>query len=239
VSLSSDGKYAASAEQDGGIRLWDVQTGQEVRRLGIPGRRNGAAFDPDEGGALAVAFSADGKLVAASGYSVQIHLWEADTGKHLKTLTHPAPGHGPGAAIGMVPDLAFLPDGKRLATLGPASIIAWDLTRGTAVKTIALPGIHTANKLIVPSSVRAVTGHSDGRLRVWNLDSGELLHDLGSHRGALAGLAVTRDGKRAVTGGLNGWVVVYDINGGKELKRIRDPKEPDFGFGDEDWDDDE
>src|SRR5262249_36054900 len=57
----------------------------------------------------AIAFSPDGQTIASAGTDKEIRLWEADTGKDIRTLD----GHK-----GPVATLAFSPDGKYLASAG-------------------------------------------------------------------------------------------------------------------------
>jgi RNA polymerase sigma factor (sigma-70 family) len=92
------------------VALYDPATGREVWRTFAPGYLAGA-----------VAFSPDGKLVAASGDGPQgrIGLWDAATGKEaggVEGVTKP------------VHSLAFSPDGKRLlAGMQDTTVLVWDL----------------------------------------------------------------------------------------------------------------
>ena len=56
VAFLSDGKYLLSASMDGTIRLWEVETGKEVRRM----KHDGAVYD--------VAASPDGTRALSAGY---------------------------------------------------------------------------------------------------------------------------------------------------------------------------
>ena len=61
---------------------------------------------------------------------------------------------------------------------------------------------------------RAVSGGSDGTVRVWDLDTGEPLHTLTGHDGWVNAVAVSADGRRAVSGGDDGTVRVWDLDTG-------------------------
>ncbi len=112
VAFSPDGKALAATQGDGRIALWDVATGKELRAL------KGA-----DGSATAVAFSPDGRLVAAAGpvpkdgkQASATRLWDAATGELRRSW--------PGTAT----SFAFTPDGRRLAILGrDGTVSLWDV----------------------------------------------------------------------------------------------------------------
>ena len=66
ASFSSDGKYIATASSDNTVRLWDVETGEELRRY------TGDA--PIEN----VVFSQDGKYILTGADDGTARLWDVD-----------------------------------------------------------------------------------------------------------------------------------------------------------------
>ncbi len=99
----------ASAGFEGCVRVWDVETGAEVRTL-----------DGLAGSVSRVAFSPDGRRLAAAAWH-DVKVWDAATGAVVSILR----GHR-----GVVWSLAFSPDGRRLASTsgysGNGEIIVWD-----------------------------------------------------------------------------------------------------------------
>jgi WD40 repeat protein len=98
VAFSADGKKLATAQgSDNSAKVWDVETGKEL-----------ATFGKHPDWVVAVAFSPDGKTVAAAnaGKQPQVKLWDLATGKERATLKSPT---------GAYNSLAFSPDGKILA----------------------------------------------------------------------------------------------------------------------------
>jgi RNA polymerase sigma factor (sigma-70 family) len=98
------------------VSFWDARTGKEKQ----------CTVDMHWGEAFAL--SADGKLLAVAAdpnnNAVDLHLWEVDTGKHLRHFT----GHQ-----GRVHALAFAADGRTLASVGGRQVWVWDTATGKEV----------------------------------------------------------------------------------------------------------
>src|SRR5262249_35843275 len=114
----------------------------------------------------AVAFSPDGKLLAARGQDQVVRLWEAATGKHLRDFKGTAwePEELPFAD-----PIVFSPDGSRLACRdGEASLRIWRTSTGEIDLTLKGQG--------EPASARAYSRdgtqlHSAGEGSIWTWDA--------------------------------------------------------------------
>jgi WD40 repeat protein len=74
IAVSPDGSKLASSALDDTVRLWDLDTGQEIYRLPGHGR---------QGGTRAVGFSADGQSFGSFGDDCYLRMWDVRTGKAL------------------------------------------------------------------------------------------------------------------------------------------------------------
>ena len=96
VTFSPDGLLIASGGVDRTVRLWDVQTGEEIWRL------SPYTFD-----VYSVAFSSDGRWIASGGADRTVRLWDVQTGKQIRRLE---------AHTGFVYTVAFSPNGRWIAS---------------------------------------------------------------------------------------------------------------------------
>jgi WD40 repeat protein len=120
IVFSPDGKLLATGDANLGIKLWDVARGKEKATLSKPDMPR-TVKDKDLGtvvrdteGYSSLAFSPDGKLLAAASNKGKLIVWELPAGKE-RTAFRP---HTAG-----VTGVAFSPDGKLLATSGNLSAI--------------------------------------------------------------------------------------------------------------------
>lgn len=111
IAFSSDGRRIASASTNNTVKVWDVETRQEL--LSLPGHN---------GMTCCVAFSSDHRYLATSisrlGGLSEVKLWDAASGKELATFSH-----GKEYVYG----LTFTPDSKRLVSGSLQSIFFWDV----------------------------------------------------------------------------------------------------------------
>lgn len=177
---------------DGIVSLWDTQTGEHIRTLtGHAEKVNSVAFSPD---GITIAAGDSLTLTADSqGKNPTVHLWDARTGKLLRTLK----GHRY-----HIQSVAFSPDGKLIASGGDHSPIRlWDVNTGQQIRTFGWDETTTRNNTEV-GSARPLYLH-DGR--PFSVDS----------------IAFSPDGSTLVSCSIQS-VFLWDVKRGRVRRKFRE-----------------
>jgi RNA polymerase sigma factor (sigma-70 family) len=204
----------AGARLDGAVRLWDLETRKEVRKLG-----------PAAGGVNAVTFSPDGRVVAA-GAEGDIHLWDTGTGEERARLERAADPAVPEWMVEGTKALAFSPDGRTLAAvsvhkqrgnLAPAlpgrdadvrTVTLWEIATGKVRNEIRLPR-NSVRSVAFLGNRYLLLGGADGIIQVRDLALGEWLPVAHGHQGVVAALAVAPDGRSFASGSWDTTALVW------------------------------
>jgi WD40 repeat protein len=73
---------------------------------------------------------------------------------------------------------------------------------------------------VTPDGKRAVSASEDETLKVWDVESGRVLHTLKGHSSSVRGVAVTPDGKRAVSASEDQTLKVWNLESGCALHTL-------------------
>jgi WD40 repeat protein/serine/threonine protein kinase len=110
VAFSPDGGRLVTGGQGNTVKIWDVQTGQELKTL-----------YGHTGDVCAMAFSPDGRWLATAGEDSTIRIWDATSWK----LRHTLRGH-----VGIVSTLSFIPQSQRLVSGSrDHTVKVWDVAQ--------------------------------------------------------------------------------------------------------------
>ncbi len=201
---------ASGSVNDELVRVWNVQSGQQVLEL-----------SGHTGWIRSVAFSPDGSLIASGSTDSTIRLWDAQNGATVHTLdTH----------TDLLGNVAFSPDGALLASASrDGTIRLWDVASGTEYgggdddfpapifeaptdPESGLPFWMTGVDFSPDGSMLA-TGSADGKVRIFQVADGSLLHTLEGHESWLVirGIAFSPDGTTLASASLDGSVRLWDV----------------------------
>ncbi|RCR67286.1 caspase family protein [Larkinella punicea] len=154
VDISPDGQYALSGagcsgsdcgtNQDNTIRLWNVATGEEIRR-----------FEGHTDGVYSVTFSPDSLSIISGSEDKTVRLWNVNSGREI----HQFNGHLD----------ALSPDGKYIISSGSSDhrILLWDVARWREIRQF--PG-RIMSVAFSPDG-NYILGSSDD-LKLWDIKTG-------------------------------------------------------------------
>ena len=200
--FSPDGRRLLGASGDGAAYLWDVASGEELRRF----------ENPEGGGAICAAFSPDGRQAAVcDDTALLIYVWDVESG----TLLHTLGGHSE-----LIWSLSYSPDSERLVSASYDSTLRiWDLTDGEQALQIDLPTT-SSSAVFSPDGRTILAGLDDGTARLWDVSTGEELRQFEGHSESVVVVAFSHDGSLAATGSTDKTARLWDVETGSEVLRL-------------------
>jgi WD40 repeat protein len=170
----------------------------------------------------ALAYSPDGKLLAAGGYRA-VRILNPEDGALLHALPGPSD---------QVLSVAWSSDGKRLAAAGGVSgtsgeVCVWDVpASGAWPKPRELRG-HADTVYAVawrPNAAEVLTASLDKTARIWDAGTGATVKVLKDHVDSVLGGAYSPDGKWLATGSLDRTVKLYDAATREKVASYTNPE---------------
>jgi WD40 repeat protein len=200
-AFSPDAQYVATSTYDHvGLRIFEVASGKLWRIQG-----SGAA--PSSG---PCAFSPDGKVLARGGRESAISLWEAKTGKFLKTLT----------ASSQFDVAAISPDSRWLAATRERCLRIWNLETGQPVGD-GDGHIEQIHSLVFSPRFDAIaTCSDDGSVRLWDPITGKQKHCLFTDGRIVRGLAFSPDGQWLASSDFANSVRLWEVAKGRQVYKL-------------------
>jgi WD40 repeat protein/uncharacterized caspase-like protein len=207
VAFAPDGKQVVTGSYDHTARLWDVQSGKELR-----------AFTGHADGVDSVAFAPDGKQVLTGGGDNTARLWDVQSGKELRTFT---------GLSSPVTSVTFSPDGKQVLAGGLRNgARLWDVQSGKELRAFTGHDTSVDSVAFSPDGKQVLTGSWDNMARLWDAQSGKELLTFAGHSSEVFSVAFAPNGKYVLTGSgdlldntpQDNTARLWDVQTGKELR---------------------
>ncbi|MDZ8050142.1 MAG: protein kinase domain-containing protein [Aulosira sp. ZfuVER01] len=210
VAYSPDGKILATASDDNTIKLWDLNQFQEICTL--VGHSHAVK---------SVAFSPDGQILASGSWDKTVKLWDVNTGKEICTLT----GHQL-----QVSSVAFSPQGQLLASASfDRTICLWQLPTTGEFKNrpnCSLLGTFSGHAWAVltiafsPDGTILATGSDDNTIKLWEVNTGQVITTLLGHSWSVVAVTFTADGTMLISASRDRTVKLWKVSTAEEIATL-------------------
>ena len=153
IAFSQDGAQIASASRDRTARVFDAKTGELE-----------TTYTGHDGPVQAIVFSPDGKLVCSAGRDKKLYVWDVKEGKKTNEIS---------TAEGEI--LKLVVDHNHLFSCGADKLVREYDFSGKEKRTFGGHKDWIYSLAIDSARRRLATGAFDGEVRLWNLESGDLI----------------------------------------------------------------
>jgi WD40 repeat protein len=159
----------------------------------------------------ALAFSADGKRLAAaggaSGRSGEVRIWDVQQSpaKLLTTIQ----GHKDA-----ILSVAFSPDGSTIATGSYDKLVKlWDAATGKELRTLKEHSDAVYSVAFLPNGTQLVSGAGDRTLKIWEVQSGKRLFTISDALDSIYAVSVHPSGSKLAAAGADRMIRTWSWNG--------------------------
>ena len=141
ICVTPDGSKIVSASNDGTIRIWDINTGTQIRE-----------FEGDKDGVISICITPDGKKIVSGSAGDIIRVWDINNGKQLREIK--------------VEDtrskVCVTPDGTKIvAGYQQGKLQVWDINNGEKLLNFILGYSEVASVCVTPDGSKVVAADHD------------------------------------------------------------------------------
>ena len=181
LAVSNDGKHLITGSTDMSAVIWDIETGEPIKKL----------FHTQP--VISVTFSPDGRFAYTTDQNRMAYKWDALSGSMIGSIY----------TYNYIFDITASPDGKKFATATEGKIEIWDASNYHLLKTLFQPEFVYAVKFS-PDGKYLVTGGADHTARLWDIESGKAVKSFVGHTDDITSIVYSPDGSYIYTGSVDG-----------------------------------
>jgi WD40 repeat protein len=211
VAVSANGRWAATGDESGRIRLWEISTGKTTQ-----------SFAAHQSAVTGIIFSPDATTLFSCGIDKSLRAWNVANGEPVgKAVETSSP----------IQALTLVNKGEWLVTGGEDGIArVWEAKSVREASDAAKPlqeikahgSAITALTSLAGDLNEFLSGGADGLVRRWNSETGKQVSEL-RNDGPVVALAISRDGRRIASAGAS--VVTLWSDDGKQITALSgDPR---------------
>ncbi len=221
VAFSPDGKWLASVDKHGDVRVWDIATRTVVQRLAPRGK----TITGDTVGSInhrqveSVAFSPDGTLLAEATSESSLlgsaRLWDPGTGMQVRMLAEGERN---------VREIVFSPDGKQVAFNARDEqganhkIVLMEAATGQRVRELREPRLAVTRLAYSPDGTLLASAGAT-QVVIWDLATGKPRHNFSAHKKAIQAVQFSPDGRTLATAGSDDYIRLWSVETGKRERQ--------------------
>src|SRR5216684_1824537 len=196
LTFSPAGQRVAVGDSAGHISLWDLAKARAVGEM-----------DLLHGPVASLAFSRDGKLLAAAGHEENAYLFELTHGDRVAMEGHTDP----------VNCVAFSPDGAEAATgSADGSVRLWSAPAGQSRRVLSAAGMGPVLSVAYsPDGKLIAAAGGDKLIRIWEVKTGRVLHRLEGSPEAILSIAFSPHGSILASAGRDQAIRTWRVDSGK------------------------
>ena len=201
-AFSPDGTKVVSASSDDTLKLWEAETGAEIR-----------TFQGHKSSVDACAFSPDGKKIISASYDTTLKLWDAETGVEIKTFK----GHS-----NWVQTCAFSPDGTKILSASDDNTLKlWEVQTGEEIRTFAGHSDDIHGCAFSPDGKKILSASYDKTLKLWDINTGIEIRSLDGHSEEVNACVFSPDGTKILSASYDKTLKLWNINTGTEVRTFQ------------------
>ncbi|MEH2395461.1 MAG: serine/threonine-protein kinase [Nostoc sp.] len=199
----------ASGSWDNTIKLWDVNTGKEIRTL--VGHANWVN---------SVAFSPDGKFLASGSADCTIKLWQVHTGIEIQTLI----GHSDSVSSVAYSPRTLTTNSKDRQLVASGSndytIKLWQVYTGRNISTLLGHSFFVNSIAFSQDGEIIASGSGDNTIKLWHVNTGREIRTLVGHSNSVWSVAFSQNGELLASGSWDNTIKLWHVHSGREISTL-------------------